>query len=225
MNKLNHVAFIMDGNGRWGKKKNKGRNFGHLQGVKTVQNIVQGAIKLNIPIITFYVFSTENWKRPKKEINFLFSLISLYFKRELQNVIKNNIKIKILGRMSSLPALTRNNLKIAINKTKQNKKLIVNLALNYGSKAEIINTIGKLKKKGIKISEKKISSNLYTENLPNPDILVRTGGQKRLSNFMLWQLAYAELYFLDKLWPDFNITDLKKIIKDYKKVKRNFGNI
>ena len=127
--------------------------------------------------------------------------------------------------MSSLPALTRNNLKIAINKTKQNKKLIVNLALNYGSKAEIINTIGKLKKKGIKISEKKISSNLYTENLPNPDILVRTGGQKRLSNFMLWQLAYAELYFLDKLWPDFNITDLKKIIKDYKKVKRNFGNI
>jgi undecaprenyl diphosphate synthase len=225
MNKLNHVAFIMDGNGRWGKKKNKGRNFGHLQGVKTVQNIVQGAIKLNIPIITFYVFSTENWKRPKKEINFLFSLISLYFKRELQNVIKNNIKIKILGRMSSLPTLTRNNLKIAINKTKQNKKLIVNLALNYGSKAEIINTIGKLKKKGIKISEKKISSNLYTENLPNPDILVRTGGQKRLSNFMLWQLAYAELYFLDKLWPDFNITDLKKIIKDYKKVKRNFGNI
>ena len=225
MNKLNHVAFIMDGNGRWGKKISKGRNYGHLQGVKTVQKIVQGAIKLNIPIITFYVFSTENWKRPKKEINFLFNLISLYFKRELQNVIKNNIKIKILGKISSLPVATRNNLKIAINKTKKNNKLTVNLALNYGSKSEIVNTIVKLKKRGLKISEKTISNNLYTEKLPNPDILVRTGGQKRLSNFMLWQLAYAELYFLDKLWPDFNVADLKRIIKDYKKVKRNFGNI
>ncbi len=224
MNKLNHVAFIMDGNGRWGKKRNKGRNFGHLNGVKTVKNIVQSSIKLKIPILTFYVFSTENWKRPQSEINFLFKLIINYFNRELQNVISNGIKIKIIGEIKKLPLKIKSKLKEVVKLTKKNKKIVVNLAINYGSKNEIINTLQKLKKKKT-ISINSFNKNLYTSNLPDPDILIRTGGHKRLSNFMLWQLAYSEIYFIDKLWPDFNDKDLKKIIKNFQKIKRNFGSI
>ena len=225
MNKLNHVAFIMDGNGRWGIKKKKNRNFGHLQGVKTVQKVVEYSMKLKIPIVTFYVFSTENWKRPKKEIKFLFSLINSYFKKEIKNVINNGIRINILGKIEQLPENLKKNLKKTLKKTKFNKKLIVNLALNYGSKKEIVDTIIKLKKKKTNITERSISKNLYTKNLANPDILIRTGGQKRLSNFMLWQLAYAEFYFLEKLWPDFNESDLKKIIRNYSSITRNFGTV
>ena len=222
MNKLNHVAFIMDGNGRWGQKRKKGRNFGHLNGVKTVKKVVKSSIKLKIPILTFYVFSTENWKRPKSEINFLFGLIVGYFKNELKNVISNGIKINIIGEMNSLPIKIKMILKKVIDSTKKNKKLIVNLAINYGSRNEIMHALKKTKKK---ISVSSLEKNLYTKNLPNPDILIRTGGHKRLSNFMLWQLAYAEIYFIDKLWPDFNVKDLKKIINNFKKVKRNFGSI
>ena len=224
MNKLNHVAFIMDGNGRWGKKKNKGRNFGHLNGVNTVKKIVKSSIKLNIPVVTFYVFSTENWKRPKSEINFLFNLIINYFKKEINDVILNGIKINILGRINYLPSKIKNVLKKTTKLTTKNKKITVNLAINYGSKNEILNAINKIKNNK-KISEKLLQNNLYTKNLPNPDILIRTGGHKRLSNFMLWQLAYAEIYFIDKLWPDFNENDLKKIINKFKIVKRNFGSI
>ena len=223
MNKLNHVAFIMDGNGRWGKKKNKNRNFGHYAGVKTVKKIVESSIKFKIPIVTFYVFSTENWKRPKTEINFLFNLVNSYFKSELQNVIKNDIKINIIGELNKLPKKLKLVLKETVKKTKKNKKILVNLALNYGSKQEQVNTFKKIKLK--KISENNVKNNLYTKKLPDPDILIRTGGKKRLSNFMLWQLAYAELYFLDKLWPDFMTSDLKKILKHYYKTKRNFGGI
>jgi undecaprenyl diphosphate synthase len=222
MNKLNHVAFIMDGNGRWGKKRNKGRNFGHLNGVKTVKKIVESSIKLKIPIVTFYVFSTENWKRPKSEINFLFKLIVNYFKDELNRVIVNGIKINLLGKINKLPSKIKKTLTEASKLTKNNKKIIVNLAINYGSKDEIINAATKTKKK---INIQTLEKNLYTKNLKNPDILIRTGGHKRLSNFMLWQLAYAEIYFLDKLWPDFNLNDLKKIIYNYKTIKRNFGAI
>ena len=222
MNTLNHVAFIMDGNGRWGKKRKKGRNFGHLNGVKTVKKIVRSSIQLNIPVVTFYVFSTENWKRPKSEINFLFSLIINYFKNELKNVIANGIKIHIIGKINTLPTKIKKTLKEAIKLTKRNKKIIVNLAINYGSKDEIISASNKLKKR---INVKSLENNLYTKNIPNPDILIRTGGHKRLSNFMLWQLAYAEIFFLDKLWPDFNNQDFKKIIKKFKKEKRNFGSI
>ena len=222
MNKLNHVAFIMDGNGRWGLKKKNNRNFGHLNGVKTVKNIVKSALKLNIPMVTFYVFSTENWRRPKNEISFLFRLIVNYFKEELKNVVLNGIKINIIGKISVLPKKVKSSLKKAIKLTKKNKKIVVNLAINYGSKDEIIVAAQKIKKK---INIQSFEKNLYTTNLPNPDILVRTGGHKRLSNFMLWQLAYAEIYFLDKLWPDFNEKDLKTIIKKFKKVKRNFGSI
>ena len=223
MNKLNHVAFIMDGNGRWGKKRNKGRNFGHLNGVKTVKKIVESSIKLKIPVLTFYVFSTENWKRPQSEINFLFKLIINYFKKELNNVVLNGIKINIIGQINKLPLKIRSTLKEVIKFTKKNKKIVVNLAINYGSKIEIVNAVQKSRKN--KVTVNLLNNNLYTNNLPNPDILIRTGGHKRLSNFMLWQLAYAEIYFLDKLWPDFNDKDLKRVINDFKKIKRNFGSI
>ena len=224
MNKLNHVAFIMDGNGRWGKKRKKSRNHGHLNGVRTVSKIVKASIKFNIPIITFYVFSTENWKRPKKEITFLFNLIKTYFNKEIDNIIKNDIKINVIGKMSNLPSNVKTVLKETIKKTKKNKKILVNIALNYGSKSELVDSIKKIKFKS-SVTINNINKNLYTKGLPDPDILIRTGGQKRLSNFMLWQLAYTELYFLDKLWPDFNGMDLKKIISNYKTIKRNYGNI
>ena len=222
MNKLNHVAFILDGNGRWGKKKNKGRNFGHIKGLETVKKVVNFSIKLKIPIITFYVFSSENWKRPKKEINFLFKLINKYFLLEINNVIKQGIKLNILGEINRLPVYVRKTLKKSTKLTKKNKKIIVNLAINYGSKKEIINAIKKIKKN---ISLKNLEKNLYSRNMPNPDILIRTGGHQRLSNFMLWQMAYTELFFLTKLWPDFKFSDLIKIVKKFKKTKRNFGAI
>ena len=222
MNKLNHIAFIMDGNGRWGKKKNKGRNFGHLRGVETVKKIVKSSIKLQIPIVTFFVFSSENWRRPKNEINYLFKLIKNYFSNELQSLKDQGIRINILGEINSLPGDIILVLKKTIKLTKKNNKILVNLAINYGSQYEIINS---LKKIGKKININNLEKNLYTKNLPNPDILIRTGGHQRLSNFMLWQMVYTELFFLKKLWPDFNSKDLKRIIARYKKIKRNFGGI
>ena len=222
MNKLNHVAFIMDGNGRWGKKKTKGRNYGHLKGVETVKRIVSSSIKLKIPIVTFYVFSSENWKRPKNEIAFLFKLIQKYFEKEINRIVSEGIKINILGEINKLSRDLKKILKKTTLLTKKNKQITVNLAINYGSKNEILNTLKKIKKN---FTIKNFEKNLYTQNMPDPDILIRTGGHQRLSNFMLWQLAYAELFFLKKLWPDFNSNDLKKIIKKYKKGKRNFGAI
>ena len=182
MNKLNHIAFIMDGNGRWGKKKNKNRNYGHYSGVNTVKKIVESSIRLKIPIVTFYVFSTENWKRPKQEINFLFKLIKNYFNTELHNVIKNGIKINIIGETVNLPRSLKIILKDTEKKTKYNKKITVNLAINYGAKKEILSAF---KKSNKKITETEISKNLYTKNMSDPDILIRTGGRKRLSNFLL----------------------------------------
>ena len=221
MNKLNHIAFIMDGNGRWGKKRNKGRNFGHLKGVETVKKIVSASIKHKIPIVTFFVFSSENWKRPKKEIKFLFRLIKNYFLKEIKSVMSEGIKINILGDINKFSPDIKKVLKDTIKYTRKNKKIIVNLAINYGAKNEIIDAIKRTKK----ISLKNLEKNLYTKHMPNPDILIRTGGHKRLSNFMLWQLAYAELFFLDKLWPDFNSKDLLHIVRRYKKSKRNFGAV
>ena len=222
MNPLNHVAFIMDGNGRWGKKRNKGRNYGHIKGVDTLKKIVKSSIKIKIPIITFYVFSSENWQRPKKEVNFLFKLIKSYFSKEIENVKKQGIKINIFGELNKLNSELKNVLKKSINLTKNNKKIIVNLAINYGSRNEILKTLKNLKKKtNVKTFEK----NLYTKNMPHPDILIRTGGRNRLSNFMLWQIAYSEIFFLKKLWPDFSSVDLKNIIKKYKKIKRNYGSV
>ena len=222
MNTVNHVAFIMDGNGRWGKKKNKGRNYGHLKGVEVVQKIVKTSIKLNIPIITFYVFSSENWKRPKNEKSYLFRLIKTYFKKEIKNIVKQGIKINILGEFKKFSSDLKLVLKKTVKLTKKNNKIIVNLAINYGSKMEIFNAFKKSRKK---LNYKNFEKNLYTKNISNPDILIRTGGYQRLSNFLLWQMAYTELFFLKKLWPDFNSTDLLKIIKKFKKIKRNYGNI
>ena len=222
MNELNHIAFIMDGNGRWGKKRNKSRNFGHSNGVKTVKKVVEHSIKLKIPIVTFYVFSTENWKRPKTEVNFLFKLILRYFQKETNHLLSNKIKINIIGNLKKLPKKIQKTLKETIRLTSKNKKITVNLAINYGSKDEIVNAAKKSKNK---LSINSINKNIYTKNIPDPDILIRTGGHKRLSNFMLWQLAYSEIYFLDKLWPDFNKKDLIGIIKSFKNVKRNFGSI
>tara|TARA_B100002019_G_C21085759_1_gene506068 strand:+ start:130 stop:795 length:666 start_codon:yes stop_codon:yes gene_type:complete len=221
MNKLNHIAFIMDGNGRWGKNKNKGRNYGHLKGVETVKKIVGISIKLKIPFITFFVFSSENWKRPKTEIKFLFKLIKNYFHKEIDNVTKQGIKINILGEMSELPSDLKKTLIKCENLTKKNKNINVNLAINYGAKNEILTAA----KKSKKISLKNLEKNLYTKNMPDPEILIRTGGNQRLSNFMLWQLAYTELFFLKKLWPDLKTIDLKNIIKKFKRIKRNYGAI
>ena len=222
MNRLNHIAFIMDGNGRWGKKKNKSRNFGHLKGVETVKTIVKQSIKLKIPILTFYVFSSENWRRPKSEISFLFKLIKNYFLKEINNVTNQGIKINIIGELKKLPSDLKNILNKTVRSTSKNKKIIVNLALNYGSKREILIAAKKVNKK---LSIKNINRNLYTKDLPDPDILIRTGGHQRLSNFMLWQLSYTELFFTKKLWPDFNLKDLKKIITAFKRIKRNFGGL
>ena len=222
MNKINHIAFIMDGNGRWGVKEKRNRNQGHLQGVETVKKIVKKSIILKIPIITFYVFSSENWKRPKKEIYFLFKLIKNYFVKEIKSVSSQGIKINILGEIKKLPSDLRKILLKSMHLTKKNNKILVNLAINYGSQQEIFIAA---KKKNRLTSIKNFEKNLFTKNMPHPDILIRTGGQCRLSNFMLWQLAYSELFFLRKLWPDFTSNDLIRIIKKYKKIKRNFGAI
>ncbi len=222
MNELNHIAFIMDGNGRWGKKKGRGRNFGHLKGVEAVKKIVEVSLNYKIPIVTFYVFSSENWKRPKKEKDYLFKLINNYFSKEIKSIIQQGIKINILGEISKFSKNLKSTIKKTILLTKKNKKIIVNLAINYGSKSEIIQALKKTKGK---INIKNVEKNLYTKNQQNPDILIRTGGYQRLSNFLLWQLAYTELFFLKKLWPEFNANDLLKIIKKYKTIKRNYGRI
>ena len=225
MNKINHIAIIMDGNGRWGKKRGKSRNFGHLKGINIIENLVKESIKIKIPILTFYTFSTENWKRPRKEVYFLFKLIEDYFNKEIRNLVKNGVKINILGNLNSLPKKIKKCLIKSMFMTKNCKNIIVNLAINYGSKYEILNAHKQLKRKKTKSSFKNFEKNLYTKGMPDPDFLIRTGGEKRLSNFLLWQLAYSELYFINKLWPDFKVSDYRKIIKHFRKVKRNFGNI
>ena len=225
MNKINHVAFIMDGNGRWGIKRNRGRNFGHYIGVQTLKKTVKSAIKLKIPTLTFYVFSTENWRRPKKEINFLLKLLENFLQTKLNQLIEQKIKLKIIGDKNKFPKRIKKIINYSENKTKKNKKLHINLAINYGSKSEIVESIKRIIKKKQNVSEKKISLNLYTSEIPDPEILIRTGNTKRLSNFLLWQIAYSEIFFEKKLWPDFNENDFNNIIKKYYSIKRNFGKI
>ena len=226
MNQLNHVAIIMDGNGRWGLKKNKTRNYGHLEGIKTVETVIKASIKNKIPFLTLYTFSTENWRRPESEINFLFDLIRKSLKKKLNEIIKQGIKINVIGRNKGLPADIKKTVKFIQNKTFKNKTITLNLALNYGSKEEIINAFKHLSiKKGLKITINNFENHLYTKNIPDPEILIRTGGTKRLSNFLLWQLAYTEIFFIDKLWPDFNERDFNNIIKKFYNIKRNFGKI
>ena len=225
MNSANHVAIIMDGNGRWALNRRKSRNYGHQQGLRAIEKIVDYSIKEKISYLTLFTFSSENWKRPKTEVNFLFKLLENYFKKNLLKVIKNGIKVKIIGNKSKLASNLRKIIKLAENKTKKNKKISVQLALNYGSKNEIINSLKNIIKKKQKITTKNFEQNLYTAGFPDPDNLIRTGGKKRLSNFLLWQMAYTEIFFIDKMWPDFNKNDLKKILNKFRNIKRNFGKI
>ena len=225
MNPLKHVAIIMDGNGRWGIKYKKSRNLGHRAGLNTVERIIKVTIQNKIKYLTLFAFSTENWKRPKKEIKFLFNLLENFLNKKIADFNKNNIKLKVLGNINVLEENLKKKLYKSEKITKKNSRLQVNLALNYGSKFELVDTIKILNKKKKKITIKNIEKFLYTSKIPNPDILIRTGNTQRLSNFMLWQLAYAEIYFEKKLWPDFNEKDFTKIINKFKKTKRNFGNI
>jgi undecaprenyl diphosphate synthase len=225
MNPVKHVAIIMDGNGRWGIKHKNSRNAGHRAGLNTVESIINECLKINIKYLTLYTFSTENWKRPKKEINFLFNLLDNFLTNKIDNLIKRNIKVKFIGEINKLPIKLKKIIKNSELKTSKNSSLQVNVALNYGSKSELVNSMKNIKKKKIKINENNIDNNLFTKNIINPDILIRTGNTQRLSNFMLWQLAYTEIFFEKKLWPDFKGDDFKKILNKFKLIKRNFGSI
>ena len=224
MNPLRHVAIIMDGNGRWGLKNKNSRNAGHKAGLKTVEKIIKETIKNNIKHLTLYAFSTENWKRPKKEINYLFSLLESFLKNRINDLHKQNIKLKIIG-VKNFSSKLNTLLNYSEKKTSKNTKLQINLALNYGSKFELINAFKNLDKNKDKINEKNLSKYLQTNGIPDPDLLIRTGNTKRLSNFLLWQLAYSEIFFEKKLWPEFSEKDYNNIIKNFKKIKRNFGKI
>ena len=224
MNPIKHVAIIMDGNGRWGINKKKSRNYGHKEGLKAVEKIIKESLKRKIRYLTLYAFSTENWKRPKKEIDYLFSLLDNFLSNKIKELNKEKIKFFVIGKKKFNKNLN-NLLKYSEKLTSNNKRLQINLALNYGSKSEIITALNIINKNKIKINEKNISNHLYTKNIPDPDILIRTGNRYRLSNFLLWQLAYSEIFFEKKLWPDFNEKDYNNILNKFKKTKRNFGRI
>ena len=225
MNPINHVAIIMDGNGRWGIKHKKSRNLGHRAGLNTVERIIKSTIKNKVKYLTLYAFSTENWKRPQKEIKFLFKLLDSFIDQKINEFNKNNIKLKIIGNINVFNKKLKKKLKKSEQITKNNKRLQVNLALNYGSKSELIYAFKKINKNKININIKNIEKYLYTSNIPDPDVLIRTGSTHRLSNFLLWQLAYSEIFFEKKLWPDFKENDYNKILKKFRNTKRNYGNI
>jgi undecaprenyl diphosphate synthase len=224
MNPLNHVAIIMDGNGRWGLKYKNSRNEGHKAGLITVEKIIKESIKQKISFLTLYAFSTENWNRPRKEVNYLFNLLENFLSNKINDLHKQNIKLNIIGVKNFSKKLNKL-LSLSEKKTSKNTTLQINLALNYGSKFEILNALKKINKSNDKINEKNFKKHLQTKNIPDPELLIRTGNTKRLSNFLLWQLAYAEIFFEKKLWPDFNEKDYIRIIKNFKQIKRNFGNI
>ena len=224
MNPLKHVAIIMDGNGRWGLKYKNSRNAGHKAGLRSVERIIKETIRNKISFLTLFAFSTENWKRPKKEINYLFNLLENFLMNRIEGLHKQNIRLKILG-SKKFSAKLNKLLYYSEKKTSKNNKLQINLALNYGSKQELINAFKKIRRSKVKVNEKNLERYLQTKNIPDPDILIRTGDTKRLSNFLLWQLAYSEIFFEKKLWPAFTEKDYKKIIEEYKNIKRNFGKI
>ncbi len=220
-----HVAIIMDGNGRWGIKNKKSRDYGHKKGILTVEKIIEAAIEKKIKFLTLYVFSTENWKRPTNEIKYLFKLLSNYIDKEIDQLINKNVKIKVIGNITPFPKILKSKILKIQKETKLNNKIQVNMALNYGSRDEIIYAVKKLKKKSIKINEENITRNLYTNNIPDPEILIRTGDVKRISNFLIWQTIYSEIFFVKKMWPDFSRNDFFKIINKFKKIKRKFGGL
>ena len=224
MNPLHHVAIIMDGNGRWGLKNNNSRNLGHKAGLKTVEKIIEASIKEKINYLTLFAFSTENWKRPINEVKYLFSLLENFLSQKINDLHNKNIKLKILGKKNFNKRLNTL-LNFSEKKTKNNTGIQINLALNYGSRLELVETIKLLNKKKIKINEKNMNNHLFTKGIPDPDLLIRTGKTRRLSNFLLWQLSYTEIFFEKKLWPDFNENDFKKIITQYRRIKRNYGSL
>ena len=225
MNHPKHIAIIMDGNGRWGIKIKNSRNYGHKKGILTVEKIIEASVKKKIKYLTLFVFSTENWKRPAKEIKYLFNLLNNYIDSEIDKLRKKNIKIKIIGNIKPFPSPLKSKIKKLEQATKLNNKIQVNMALNYGARDEIINAVNKLNKKLIKINEINISKNLYTSNIPDPDILIRTGDTNRVSNFLIWQSVYSEIFFVKKMWPDFTANDFFKIINKFKKINRKFGGL
>ena len=225
MNPIKHVAIIMDGNGRWGIKNKGTRNLGHRAGLRTIETIIEESLKQNINYLTLYTFSTENWKRPKKEILFLFNLLENFLSKKINELIKNNIKLKVIGNKKKFSGKLQNLINLSEKKTIKNDKLQINLALNYGSKEELLTAMKLINKRKQTISEKNIEKNLYTSEIPSPDLLIRTGNTHRLSNFLLWQLAYTEIFFEKKLWPDFNKNDFSRILKKFRLSKRNFGSI
>jgi undecaprenyl diphosphate synthase len=225
MNPIKHVAIIMDGNGRWGIKHKGSRNLGHRAGLNSVESVIDISIKEKINYLTLFTFSTENWKRPKKEIDFLFKLLENFLTQKIENLVKKKIKLKFIGELNKIPSKLKKLIRISEKKTSQNSILQVNIALNYGARSELINSIKLINKKKLKVNEKNFSQNLYTKNIPDPDLLIRTGDTHRLSNFLLWQLSYTEIFFEKKLWPDFKEKNFNKIIKKYKSIKRNFGNL
>jgi undecaprenyl diphosphate synthase len=224
MNPINHVAIIMDGNGRWGLKHKKSRNKGHKAGLKTVEKIIKTSINQKIKYLTLYAFSTENWKRPKKEVNYLLKLLENFLLQKVNELNKQNIKLKIIGEKKFSQKLNKL-LKLSEKKTSKNNKLQINLAINYGSKNELINALKLLNKSKLILNEKNLIKFLHTRNIPDPELLIRTGNTSRLSNFLLWQIAYSEIFFIKKLWPDFNENDFIKILNQFKNIKRNFGKI
>jgi undecaprenyl diphosphate synthase len=223
MNSINHVAIIMDGNGRWGIKNRNSRNLGHKAGLITVERIIEATIKKNIKYLTLYVFSTENWKRPQKEVTFLFRLLEEFLIKKTIKLDKNDIKLMVIGEKKIFSKKLKKILNNSEKTTANNKKLQINLALNYGSRNEIVNAINLIKKKNVSLTLRNIEKNLYTSNIPDPDLLIRTGNTHRLSNFLLWQAAYSEIFFVKKLWPDFTVSDYYKILNNFKNLKRNFG--
>ena len=225
MNPVKHVAIIMDGNGRWGIKHKNSRNAGHRAGLNSVESVIDECIKIKIKYLTLYAFSTENWKRPKKEINFLFNLLENFLQYKIDDLVKKKVKLIFIGEINNLPKKLINLIKTSEKKTSKNSFLQINIAINYGSKNELIKAIKLIDKNNLKINEKNIQENLFTNKIPDPEILIRTGNTKRLSNFLLWQIAYSEIFFEKKLWPDFNNKDFKRIIIKFNKIKRNFGSI
>ena len=224
MNPLNHVAIIMDGNGRWGLKNKNSRNAGHKAGLDALEKIIKETLKHKINYLTLYAFSTENWKRPRNEVKYLFNLLEFYLEKKLDYLDKQNIKLKIIG-IKKFSRRLNNLLKISEKVTSKNSKLQINLALNYGSRNELLEAVKKLSKKRGKVNQKNFSDCLQTKNIPDPDILIRTGNMNRLSNFLLWQIAYTEIFFVKKLWPEFNELDFRRIIRNFQKIKRNFGGV
>ena len=225
MNPIKHVAIIMDGNGRWGIKNRGSRNKGHTEGLKTIENIITESLKQEIRYLTLYTFSTENWKRPKQEITFLFKIFENFLLKKTINLVQNGIKFNVIGNKKKISKKLQKIINDSEKKTKFNNKLQINVALNYGSKDEIITACKILIKENKVITEKNINDNLYTKKIPNPDILIRTGNTNRLSNFLLWQIAYTEIFFIKKFWPEFSKDDYKKILKKFRLLKRNFGSI